>query len=190
MVHDPQSQQISIWCTKEHKCPYCGSTHFNKNGHRKNSSQKFICKNCGKSFSTSTHTVGYGSHFNIDKWTKFIECKLNGFSHRKITDFVGINRNTSLLWWHKSYDALNYLQNNSLSDQVQLDAKIFQLTLKEQDKTKCHVHQKNAVQMKIIARTVIQPVLSISGVDEEDHLVLKVAIFGKETTDMYHALSS
>lgn len=44
--------------------------------------------------------------------------------------------------------------------------------------------------MKIIARTVIQPVLSISGVDEEDHLVLKVAIFGKETTDMYHALSS
>ena len=44
--------------------------------------------------------------------------------------------------------------------------------------------------MKIIARTVIQPVISISGVDEEDHLVLKVAIFGKETTDMYHALSS
>ena len=36
--------------------------------------------------------------------------------------------------------------------------------------------------MKIIARTVIQPVLSISGVDEEDHLVLKVVGFGKETT--------
>ncbi len=60
--------------------------------------------------------------------------------------------------------------------------KIFQLTLKEQDKIKCHVHQKNAVQMKIMARTVIQPVLSISGVDEEDHLVLKVVGFGKETT--------
>lgn len=58
----------------------------------------------------STDTVGYGSHFNIEKWTKFIECELNGLSHRKTADIVGIHRNTALLWRHKLYNALDYLK--------------------------------------------------------------------------------
>ena len=96
-VEDPQSQQVAILTNKNHCFPYCGSKGFMKNGHQKNGAQKFICKGCGRSFSMSTDTVGYGSHFNIEKWTKFIECELNGLSHRKTADIVGIHRNTALL---------------------------------------------------------------------------------------------
>ena len=83
-IEDRQSLHRAIWAAKEHCCPHCGSTNIGKNGKTKGGTQKFLCKDCKKYFCMSTNTVGYGSHFNIEKWTKFIECELNGFSHRKL----------------------------------------------------------------------------------------------------------
>ena len=132
VIEDSQSQQVAIWTNKDHCCPYCGSKGFMKNGHQKNGAQKFICKGCGRSFSMSTDTVGYGSHFNIEKWTKFIECELNGLSHRKTADIVGIHRNTALLWRHKLYNALDYLKERKLKGHIQIDAKNISINFKGQ----------------------------------------------------------
>lgn len=189
VVKDPQSQQISIWNAKEHKCPYCDSTHFIKNGHRKNGAQKFFCKDCNRSFSMDTNTVGYGSHFNIEKWTKFIECELNGFSHRKTAQIVGIHRNTALLWRHKFYNALDYLQNNSLNGQIQLDAKNIPINFKGMKKNRMPRNPKKRGSNGSDGKNNHTACI-ISGTDDEDHLVLKVQGFGKETTDMYRSLSS
>lgn len=186
VVEDPQSQQVAIWTNKDHCCPNCGSKGFMKNGHQKNGAQKFICKDCGRSFSMSTDTVGYGSHFNIEKWTKFIECELNGLSHRKTADIVGIHRNTALLWRHKLYNALDYLKERKLKGHIQIDAKNISINFKGQrslprlPKKRASKHQssKNRHTSCIV-----------SAVDDEDHIILKITGYGKETKEMYKCLS-
>lgn len=79
----------------------------------------------------SIDTVGFGRHFNIVKWTKFVECELNGFSHKKTAKIIGIHRNTAILWRNKFYDALSYLQIPELKGSIQLDVKNISINLKE-----------------------------------------------------------
>lgn len=188
-IEDRQSQHRAIWAAKEHCCPHCGSTNIGKNGRTKGGAQKFFCKDCKKYFCMSTNTVGYGSHFNIEKWTKFIECELNGFSHRKTADIVGIHRNTALLWRHKFYDALSYLQFSELKGEIQLDAKNIPINFKGMKASnmprtpKKHASKSNKSKNRHTS-------CIISALDEEDHLVLRIEGFGKEDTEMYKTLSN
>ena len=135
-VPDNQSQQIAIWTNKDECCPYCGAKDYKRNGHQKNGAQKFMCRHCGHSFSMITDTTALYSHFDIKKWNKFIECELNGLSSRKTADTVGINRNTALLWRHKLYDALGYLQETKLNNQIQKKKKNISINFKGNKKNK------------------------------------------------------
>lgn len=185
-IPDKQSQQIAVWTNKDECCPYCGSKDYKRNGHQKNGAQKFMCKHCGRSFSMVTDTTALYSHFDIQKWNKFIECEINGLPSRKTATIVGINRNTALLWRHKLYDVLGYLQETKLNNQIQIDAKNISINFKGNKDNKPrtskkrksnHNHSKNRHSSCIIG-----------AIDDEDHLVLKIAGFGKERIDMYRSV--
>ena len=185
-IPDKQSQQIAVWTNKDECCPYCGSKDYKRNGHQKNGAQKFMCKQCGRSFSMVTDTTALYSHVDIKKWNKFIDCELNGLSSRKAAAIVGINRNTSLLWRHKLYDALGYLQETRLKGQIQIDAKNISINFKGNKDNKPRVSKKRKShhnQSKNRHTSCI-----ISAIDDEDHLVLKIAGFGKEKIDMYRSV--
>lgn len=53
--------------TKEskHSCPHCGLISIVKNGCSKTKRQKYLCKDCKKSFSDTTNTIAYQSRI---KW--------------------------------------------------------------------------------------------------------------------------
>ena len=72
-----------------------------------------------------TKTSGEYSRFNLEKWSAFIECELNGMSSRKTVAMLGINRNIALLSCHKLYSALDsiHIQNAKLPGHIQIDAK-------------------------------------------------------------------
>lgn len=183
-VTDRQSQNQIIWNYKPKECPYCGSKHFIRYGHRKSGSQKLLCKSCGRSFTTNTDSVGIRSRKNYEKWSKFVECEINGLSHRKTAAIVGVTRNTALLWRHKFYDAIGYLQEQKLSGNIEADAKNVAINFTGCKKEnmprapKKHQSKKSAGKNNHTA-------CIISAVDDEDHIILKVAGYGKETTDMY-----
>ena len=46
-------------------CPICGGTHVQRNGKRKNGAQKFICKDCGKTFSIRKNTIFNGTRKSL-----------------------------------------------------------------------------------------------------------------------------
>jgi transposase-like protein len=46
-------------------CPYCHSLEIIKNG-KQNKSQRYLCKKCGKRFSTSTSTIFFKTHKTKD----------------------------------------------------------------------------------------------------------------------------
>ena len=185
-IPDKQSQQIAIWTNKDECCPYCGSKVYKRNGHQKNGAQKFMCKHCGRSFSMVTDTTALYTHFDIEKWNKFIECELNGLASRKTAAIVGIHRNTALLWRHKLYDALGYLQDRKLKGQIQIDAKNIPINFKGNKDHKPRSSKKRKSRHSKSKNRHTSCI--VSAIDDEDHLILKIASFGKEKIDMYRSI--
>lgn len=60
-------------------CPYCGETHFVRNG-KKHGKQRFLCKSCGRTFITTTHTIMSMSHQPAAAWKEVIADTLHGNS--------------------------------------------------------------------------------------------------------------
>ena len=84
-------------------CPHCHSNHFVKNGFR-GEIQRFICKDCKKSFITRTNTITKHSKKSYETWCKFLECMMNGLFIRRSAEICGINKDTSFIWRHKVFE--------------------------------------------------------------------------------------
>ena len=111
-------------------CPHCKSTKIVKNGLR-NSIQRFICKDCNKSFTVRTNTITEHSQKSFETWSKFIECMMNSFSVRRSAEICGINKDTAFIWRHKVLDALQNMQNSvELNGVVEADETFFALSFK------------------------------------------------------------
>ena len=112
-------------------CPICGSIHVVRNGHRKDGKQRFICRDCGKSFVINTNSITAGTHKDIDVWQHYIECMMNGFSIRKTAKECEISNYTAFLWRHKILDALQNMQSDVLLNGiVEADETFFAVSYK------------------------------------------------------------
>lgn len=131
-----KSISIEEFVTKERfangrVCPVCGATHVVRNGKRKDGTQKYICKDCGKSFVITTNSIVSGTRKDFNVWIKYIDCMLNGFSVRKAAEECGIHRNTAFAWRHKILDALQNMANEVILDGiVEADETFFTISYK------------------------------------------------------------
>ena len=70
-------------------CPLCGCIHVVRNGHRKDGTQRYVCKDCGKSFVIATNSIVSGTRKDLSVWEQYIDCMMNGLSIRKTAVLVG-----------------------------------------------------------------------------------------------------
>lgn len=63
-------------------CPHCGSVHAVRNG-KVNGKQRYICRDCNKSFGDFTNSIISGTKSTYDKWFLYIKCMVKGFSLRQ-----------------------------------------------------------------------------------------------------------
>ena len=84
----------------------------------KDGTQKYICKDCGKSFVITTNSLVSGTRKDLNVWIKYVDCMLNGFSVRKVAEECGIHRNTAFAWRHKILDALQNMANDVILDGI------------------------------------------------------------------------
>ena len=87
-------------------CPLCGGTHVQRNGKRKNGTQKFICRDCGKTFSITKNTIFEGTRKGLAVWKEFMACMSEGLSLDKTAERCGITHATAFVWRHKVLDAI------------------------------------------------------------------------------------
>ena len=71
-------------------CPLCGCIHVVRNGHRKDGTQRYVCKDCGKSFVIATNSIVSGTRKDLSVWEQYIDCMMNGLSIRKTAVACGI----------------------------------------------------------------------------------------------------
>ena len=116
-------------------CPICGGTHVRRNGHRKNGAQKFVCVDCGKSFSITKNTVFSGTHKSLSVWKEYMDCMAEGLSLDKSAERCGITHGTSFTWRHKILDAIGKgSENDNLTGIVEADETFLPVSYKG-DKT-------------------------------------------------------
>lgn len=109
-------------------CVHCGSTDVKRNG-KYRSRQRYLCKDCGKSFNDMTNTPFSGSHYP-EKWVKYIELMVEGDTLPKIADKLQIHISTAFYWRHKILYALGSQGFNQLQGIVESDETFFRESLK------------------------------------------------------------
>ena len=103
-------------------CPICGGTHVLRNGRRRSGAQKFICKDCGKTFSISKNTVFSGTRKGLAVWMEYLNCMAEGLSLDKSAERCGITHSTAFAWRHKILDAIGKdAEGDSLAGIVEAD---------------------------------------------------------------------
>ena len=103
-------------------CPDCGSGSFVSFGHSASGSRRYRCRDCGRTFSTSTGSLLHSSKVNIEAWFVFLECILSGTSVRAASIAAKIAPKTGSEWMSKIFAALkNYQESISFSSPVYVD---------------------------------------------------------------------
>ena len=97
-----REEKAFFQCCREHRsyannkdtnavvCPHCGSVKSIKHGTR-NGRQRYLCKDCGKTFGDTNGTVAFRSKLSVGKWIEFIKLTLQGESCSTIAKELGIN---------------------------------------------------------------------------------------------------
>ena len=78
----------------QYKCPFCGDDHIVKNGKFKGN-QRYLCRNCRKSFSQQTQTPTAYSKKKTKVWIDYIECMIKGYSLRRCAWECNLNLATA-----------------------------------------------------------------------------------------------
>ena len=130
LVSNSQVEQIyedvkDVRLSKGKICPHCSSELISKNG-KYNGKQRYICKDCKRTFTDFTNSAIYRSKKSLDKWLKYAKCMIMGLSIRKSAKIVGINIATSFFWRHKILDCISaFLGTGHVDGLIEADEVFF-----------------------------------------------------------------
>lgn len=107
-------------------CKHCTSSLIVKRGHTKNGIQRYVCKECGRTFNILTNTLFDNHKISVTEWIEFC---LNIFRYESISVTSKTNKNsfnTSKYWLHKLFLVLEDIQDCIvLQGTVQIDETFF-----------------------------------------------------------------
>lgn len=109
--------------TNNPNCPYCNCNHIVKNGH-KCGKQEYFCKDCGKTFVSTTNTLMAYSHQPREVWEEVIKDTISGDAISFTAKRLGISHDCIFNMRHKFLLAICQLQAENgecLSDVSELD---------------------------------------------------------------------
>lgn len=95
-------------------CPYCGNSHIVKNGH-KCGKQEYRCKDCRRTFVSTTNTIMSGSHQSRELWEEVISDTLRGNAIDYSAKRLGLSHDCV---FHMRHKILLSLQEEAAGDPV------------------------------------------------------------------------
>ncbi len=114
-------------------CVHCGSMSVKRSG-KYRSRQRYLCKDCNKTFNDMTNTPFSGSRYP-EKWVKYIELMVEGYTLLKIAKRLQIRISTAFYWRHKILNVLGSLGFSQLQGIVESDETFFRESLKGSEVT-------------------------------------------------------
>ncbi len=162
-------------------CPHCSKKHIIKYGKDKHGNQRFLCKDCHKSFSPITGTLFAYSKKDAYQWYLYIESLFRGDTIIESAKRAGICEQTSLVWRHKILSVCATLtsQDPVLDGIVHLDEKLSDV--------KYPGMTVNGTTPKTIKRGISDQKRNIvCAIDEHNHKIIQVSERGRiHTQNLY-----
>lgn len=168
-------------------CPDCKSSSISKNG-TKDGKQRYICKDCHKSFSDSNNSIVYKSKYTYDEWIQFINCELHDYTLKDEASEVNIDITTAFSWRYKLYEAISEVKKSIvLSGIIQIDGTFTPINLKG---TKPKNMPRISKQRSSSAYRGIShhKVCIMSAVDDNDNMFFEIVGLGSETNKMLESI--
>jgi len=98
-------------------CPCCQSSILVKRGHNRSGSQRFLCRDCGRTFTPQPNRRGYPD----DMHHRAIQLYLEGTNLRRIGRLLGIDHMTVAAWVQQHADGLPAAQGPQDSAAAEMD---------------------------------------------------------------------
>ncbi len=152
---DMLSYFTSLKQTPERKCPYCDCTHTVLYG-KYNGKQRYICKDCKKTFNDFTNTPIARTHFP-EKWEAFLKCTIEGLSLKAAAREIGVSYVTLFYWRHKLLSALKMVKQNKMQGKFEIENFFLKFSRKGQksiEHDEKRVHDKSVSHINITNKKV------------------------------------
>ena len=128
---DVQSFLIETRFNGKGSCIYCEGVHVVKNGKRKDGTQRYLCRDCHKSFIPSSDSIASRTRKSVSVWAAYLKCMLDKKTLRQSSEECHISVSTAFTWRHKILDALSELTERTyLTGVVEADETFFNVSYK------------------------------------------------------------
>lgn len=104
ITNDYLNTEVKI--NEEIICPHCGSMKHIKKGIAYNK-QRYLCKECHRNFSITTHSILSNSQLDLSIWLKYVECFVNCSSLRVAASTSGVSLKTSFFMRHRILECIS-----------------------------------------------------------------------------------
>ena len=112
------------------ECVHCKSHKIICYGHSKKGRQRYLCKDCNKTFTIVSKSFFRNSRISYETWLKLLECELLSLSLKETSYQTGLSITSCFYLRHKIYKALEDVQSKHLSGDVQLDTTFLDIGFK------------------------------------------------------------
>ncbi|MBR6172670.1 MAG: IS1595 family transposase [Eubacterium sp.] len=131
ITDDVQSFLIDTRFEGDCSCIYCEGTQVVKNGKRKDGVQRFLCRDCHRSFIASSDSITSRTRKSVSVWTAYLRCMLDQKTLKQTSEECNISMSTAFTWRHKILDALGELTEKAyLTGIVEVDETFFNVSFK------------------------------------------------------------
>ena len=128
---DLQPFLIETRLTDGKACIYCEGSRVVKNGTRKDGTQRYLCRDCGKSFIPRSHSVTSRTRKRLSVWAAYLRCMMDQKTLKESAEECQISVSTAFAWRHKILDALQELAGRACLDgTVEADETYFNVSYK------------------------------------------------------------
>ena len=177
---EKDNESITILC-----CPHCGSVSIKKNG-TYNGKQRFICKNCHKSFSTTTDTFMFHNRVSKELWKQFIDYEMDGMTLKDESYHLKLSIHTCFRMRHKLYRAVSSIvENERVTGTVQLDASYTKINLKGTKPKNMPRYSKKRGNGSAYSGISHHKICIVTAIDSMDNMFLKITGLGAESFTKY-----
>jgi transposase-like protein len=189
----PKTLSDSAYLSNGLICPNCDSISCVKNG-RVRFKQRFLCKDCSKTFGYNSNFVTNHSKLTTEQWYAYIECMVRDYSIRKSATIVEICVKISFYMRHKILDSLTaFMDRGQVSGNVEMDETFLAMSFKGNHKKSGFVLPiKSRKRGKEVKKRGIsnEQVCIATAIDKNDNTIIEMICRGRVSSKKLNELYS
>ena len=168
------------------ECVHCKSHKIICYGHSKKGRQRYLCKDCGKTFTIVTKSFFKNTRISYEQWLKLMECEMIASSLKETSYQTRLSVTSCFYLRHKLYKALEEAQAEKLKKDVQLDTTFLDISFKGMKNTPKPIKGSRKNPKSESFPYMKDPQVCIStAADEKGGILFLISGYGAESSAKY-----